>query len=53
MKEKGIKLGVRFNADLPALHDADFSLPGTSGTFRLFSLPLYMVDELHRILGSM
>ena len=51
IKEKGVKLGVRFNADLPALHDADFSLPGASGIFRLLSLPLYMVEELQRIIG--
>ncbi len=53
IKEKGVKFGVRFNADLPALHDANFSLPGASGTFRLLSLPLYMVEELQRILDSM
>ena len=50
IKEKGVKLGVRFNADLPVLHDADFSLPGASGTFRLLSLPLYMVEELQNML---
>ncbi|MFV9691785.1 MAG: ATP-binding protein [Desulfobacteria bacterium] len=53
IKEKGVNLGVRFNADLPVLHDADFSLPEASGRFRLLSLPLYMVEELQRILGSM
>ncbi len=50
IKEKNIKLGVRFNADLPSFHAATFSLPGQTGnTFNLLSLPLYMVEELQRI----
>ena len=53
IKEKGAELGVRFNADLPTLHDAKFTLPGESGNFRLLSLPLYMVEELSRIIKSM
>jgi len=53
IKEKDGDLGVRFNADLPAYHDAKFSLPVTSGTFKLLSLPLYMVEELHRVVGSL
>ncbi|MEA3547430.1 MAG: ATP-binding protein [Thermodesulfobacteriota bacterium] len=52
IKEKKIKFGVRFNADLPSFHEAKFSLPGASGTFRLLSLPLYMVEELQRIIVS-
>ena len=52
LKEKGGTLGVRFNAGLPSLHDAAFSLPGASGTFRLLSLPLYMVEELQKIIDS-
>jgi uncharacterized protein len=52
IKEKGLDFGVRFNADLPAIHDADFSLPGTVGTFTLLSLPLYMVEELPRIIRT-
>ncbi|MCK5680021.1 hypothetical protein KAI46_04325 [bacterium] len=49
VRGKKVKLGVRFNADLPALHDAKFSLPGAAGTFKLLSLPLYMVEELQRV----
>ncbi|MEA3333892.1 MAG: ATP-binding protein [Pseudomonadota bacterium] len=52
VKEKGVDLGVRFNADLPTLHEAKFSLPKTSGTFKLLSLPLYMVEELPRIIDD-
>ena len=53
IKEKGIDLGVRFNADLPSLHEAKFSLPQTTGSFKLLSLPLYMVEELPRILNDL
>jgi len=50
IKEKNVKLGVRFNADLPSFYAAKFSLPGQTGnTFNLLSLPLYMVEELQRI----
>ncbi len=50
IKEKNVKLGVRFNADLPSFHTAKFSLPGQVGnTFNLLSLPLYMVEELQRV----
>jgi predicted AAA+ superfamily ATPase len=53
IREKGLGAGVRFNADLPSLHDAGFSLPGVQGYFSLLSLPLYMVEELPRIILSM
>ncbi len=49
IKEKSADLGVRFNADLPSLHNANYSLPMSSGTFSLLSLPLYMVEEMPRI----
>lgn len=52
MSKKKSDYGVRFNADLPSLHDGKYSLPKKSGTFKLLSLPLYMVEELQRILGS-
>jgi len=53
IKEKKVVLGVRFNADSPSIHDAGFSLPAMSGTFKLLSLPLYMVEELQRIVGKL
>ena len=50
---KNVKLGVRFNADLPSFCAAKFSLPGKTGnTFNLLSLPLYMVEELQRIVSD-
>ncbi|WPD24216.1 MAG: ATP-binding protein [Candidatus Electrothrix scaldis] len=52
LQEKGRPLGVRFNADLPSLHETTFSLPNTSGTFRLLSLPLYLVEELLRLIRA-
>jgi len=53
VREKASELGVRFNADLPACHEVKFSLPETSGTFKMLSLPLYLVEELQRIVGSL
>lgn len=54
IKEKNIKLGVRFNADIPSFCEAKFSLPGETGnTFNLLSLPLYMVEELQRVGGTL
>jgi hypothetical protein len=44
--------GVRFNADLPSFHKAKYSLPNVSGTYNLLSLPLYIIEELHRILDE-
>ena len=48
MKEKEISFGVRFNANLPILQKADFSLPNTKGEFQLLSLPVYMVEDVIR-----
>ena len=48
LKEKKYPEGVRFNIDLPAMHEVPFALPDTKGTFLLLSLPLYMVEELDR-----
>ncbi len=51
--KKEAPFGVRFNGDLPSFHEAGFSLPKSTGTFQLLSLPLYMVEELSRILGHL
>jgi hypothetical protein len=52
LQEKKCALGIRFNADLPSLHEATFSLARTSGTFHLLSLPLYLVEELPRLIRT-
>ncbi len=49
IQKKGLAFGVRFNGDLPSIVDAHFALPDTQGTFKFLSLPLYMVEELDRI----
>ncbi len=49
IKEKKLDYGVRFNADIPSCCDIPISLPGVVGKFRLLSLPLYMVEELPRM----
>lgn len=58
LRQKELNLGVRFNADLPTFHNAKYSLPGCANaeslkTFNLLSLPLYMVEELERIVRSL
>ncbi|MEN8219766.1 MAG: AAA family ATPase, partial [Pseudomonadota bacterium] len=52
IKEKKLKYGVRFNADKPSYCDIPISLPGAAGKFRLLSLPLYMVEELSRMVNQ-
>ncbi len=52
LKEKNISFAVRFNADMPSFHRADFSLPGVTGNFRLLSLPLYLVEEVKRLIKA-
>ncbi len=52
LKEKGLDFGVRFNTDKPSICDARFSLAGSTGTFRLLSLPSYMIEELRRIIKT-
>ena len=52
MKEKKLSYGVRFNAEKPSYCDIPISLPGASGKFRLLSLPLYMVEELSRMVNQ-
>jgi predicted AAA+ superfamily ATPase len=49
IQEKQLNYGVRFNADTPSECEIPISLPGASGKFRLLSLPLYMVEELSRM----
>jgi len=49
LQEKNLDFALRFNADLPSYHPADFSLPGVSGLFHLLSLPLYLVEETKRL----
>jgi predicted AAA+ superfamily ATPase len=52
LQEKKCSLGIRFNAALPSLHEATFALAKKTGTFRLLSLPLYLVEELPRLIRS-
>jgi predicted AAA+ superfamily ATPase len=52
MQEKKLDYGVRFNADTPSECEIPISLPGASGKFRLLSLPLYMVEELSRMVNE-
>jgi hypothetical protein len=51
IREKGLNLGVRFNTEPPSMHPVPFVLPDAKGEFRLLSLPLYMVEELNRLIA--
>lgn len=55
MKEKGKPLAVRFNTDIPGKTDINFAIKMKSGneqvSYKLISLPLYMINYLGKILG--
>ena len=49
--EKKQKLALRFNADIPSIIDTTTSVPSREKqTFRLLSLPLYMVGQTTRLI---
>ncbi len=50
VKEKKLKFGLRFNADVMSLVSVPLALPHVKGAFNLLSLPLYMVEEADRLL---
>lgn len=54
LKEKSLKLGVRFNAHFPQLHNEHCTLADGSGySYQLLSLPLYFrknISEFARII---
>jgi hypothetical protein len=51
MAEKQLKLAVRFNTDLPSQAVLDFKTnTGQPVQYSLFSLPLYLVGQLYRLL---
>ena len=51
----GTRLAVRFDSNPPSIQTIRVSLPDgvTNDTFQLLSLPLYMIGELDRILGTL
>ncbi len=54
VNEKRMPLAVRFNSELPSLHTVRTGIAGqASRDFDLLSLPLYMVDQLPRLLESL
>jgi len=53
LRKKGRDFGLRFNADVPSLLDAETSLSdGGKQPFRLLSLPLYLVGQARRLCGE-
>lgn len=52
INEKGSPLALRFNAELPSLLEAPLATPDRgSKTFKLLSLPFYLVGQTRRLLG--
>ena len=50
LQEKHCRLGLRFNADLPSIVEAQTSVAGTEPkSFHLVSLPLYLVGQAKRL----
>ena len=50
MAEKKSRLALRFNADKPSLLDTtDTMHDGATLSYRLLSLPLYLIDHAHRL----
>jgi len=53
VKMKNQKLGLRFNSDVPSILDTETSLANMDSTsFRLLSLPLYMVGQTKRLIDE-
>jgi predicted AAA+ superfamily ATPase len=53
VSEKDARLALRFNADKPSLLDAtDTMHDGTRISYRLLSLPLYLIDHANRLVDE-
>lgn len=51
LHEKHGSFGVRFNSDMPSVLEPQTALPGRPNiSYRLLSLPLYMVGQLRRLI---
>ena len=51
--EKERDIGLRFNSDLPSLMNTMTNIPaGNNRPFKLLSLPLYMIGQAKRLIGS-
>lgn len=52
IQEKGAPVGVRFNSGLPSVCETRTAVAGKEPRpFTLLSLPLYLAEQLHRLLG--
>ena len=53
VKEKQVKRAVRIHSDLPSIAPVSVEdVSGTSIKYALFSLPFYLVGQLHRLIDS-
>ncbi|EDM27065.1 hypothetical protein LNTAR_07469 [Lentisphaera araneosa HTCC2155] len=52
MAQKGLKIAVRLNSDLPSLVDVNFKInPNDRAEYSLLSLPIYMTEQVKRLTG--
>ena len=49
LQEKNKDLAVRFNMDIPSVIETKTTIPGRIQSYKLLSLPLYMVEQVKRI----
>jgi predicted AAA+ superfamily ATPase len=52
IQEKKVPVGVRFNSDPPSVHETRTAVAGKEPrSFTLLSLPLYLAEQINRLLG--
>lgn len=52
MEQKQLKQAVRFSLHPPRVDTVSSTLPGSNYSYELLTLPLYLVEQLSRLLGS-
>lgn len=52
MEQKQLKQAVRFSLHPPCVDTVSSTLPGSNYSYELLTLPLYLVEQLSRLLGS-
>lgn len=52
MSEKKLSLAVRINSNVPSVTAVDVKTnTGKSARYRLFSIPFYLIEQIHRLIG--
>lgn len=53
MNEKKHDLAIRFNMDVPSIVNVSTEAIKGNAKFKLLSLPLYLVEEMHRLITAL